>query len=332
MRRRQFITLLGGAVTLWPLATPAQQPAKLPLIARLNPGSAADAAVIAGQRALRDGLQALGHVEGQTYALEARYSEGEPARLPALAAEVVALKPDVIIAVGDDAVRATKGATARIPIVMAMTTRDPVSEGYIASLARPGGNVTGFTGQGDELNAKQLELLRDLVPGLTNVAIMYNSLSPAVSRERLDEIGRAGAALRLVVREFGVGRAIDLETAFEHISDVKAGGLIVLPEPAVMDRSRARIAELALRSRLPTVFSFRMYPEAGGLLSYAQNLPDMHRRSATYVDKILKGVSPAELPVERPSKFELVINLKTAKALGLEVPPMLLVRADEVIE
>jgi putative ABC transport system substrate-binding protein len=229
-------------------------------------------------------------------------------------------------------VRAAKGATARIPIVMAMTTRDPVSTGYIASLARPGGNVTGFTGQGDELNAKQLELLRDLVPGLTNVAFMYNSLSPTVSRERLDEIGRAGAALGLKVREFGVGRATDLETAFDHISDVKAEGLIVLAEPAVMDRSRARIAELALRARLPTVFSFRMYPEAGGLLSYAQNLPDMHRRSATYVDKILKGISPAELPVERPTKFELVINLKTAKALGLDVPPMLLVRADEVIE
>jgi putative ABC transport system substrate-binding protein len=331
LTRRDFLTLVGGTV-MWPLATRAEQRAKVALIARLHPGSANDAAIGVGLRAFRDGLRALGHIDGQTYRLEARYSEGNPTRLPALAAELVALKPDVIVAVADDAVRAAKAATADIPIVMAMSTLDPVGAGYVASLARPGGNLTGFTGQVEELNAKQLELLRELVPGLTKVAIMYNSISPAVSRERLSRIREAGAALGLKVQQVGVAHLIDLEPAFETLRAAKAEGLIVLPEPAVMDQNRARIGELALRSRLPSVFTFRMYVEAGGLMSYAQDLPDMHRRSAIYVDKILKGAKAAELPVEQPTKFELVINLKTAKALGLNVPPTLLVRADEVIE
>jgi putative ABC transport system substrate-binding protein len=332
VNRRSFITLIGGAAAAWPLVGQAQQREKVALIARLHPGSAGDAAIAKGLRAFQDGLRTLGHIEGQTYRLEARYSEGNPARLPVLAAELVALKPEVLVAVADDAVRAAKSTTASIPIVMAMSTRDPVRAGYIASLARPGGNVTGFTGQVEELNTKQLELLRELVPGLTNVTVMYNSASPAVTRERLDRISEAGAALGLKVRQASVARASDLETAFDALGVANAGGVIVLPEPSVMDQSRAIIAEMALRHGLPTAFTFRMYVEAGGLMSYAQDLPDMHRRSATYVDKILKGAKPAELPVEQPTKLELVINLKTAKALGLEIPPMLLARADEVIE
>jgi putative ABC transport system substrate-binding protein len=302
------------------------------LIARLHPGSAGDDAIGEGLRAFREGLRALGHIEGQTYRLEARYSEGTPARLPMLAAELVALKPEVIVAVADDAVRAAKAATANIPIVMAMATRDPVAAGYIASLARPGGNVTGFTGQVEELNTKQLELLRELVPGLMNVAIMYNSNSPAVTRERLVRISDAGAALGLKVQQIGVAHANDLEIAFDAIRGVDAAGLIVLPEPAVMDQSRTQIAQMALRHHLPTVFTFRMYVEAGGLMSYAQDLVEMHRRSATYVDKILKGAKAADLPVEQPTKFELIINRRTAKALDLTVPPTLLARANEVIE
>jgi len=313
-------------------ATLAQTAPKPALIGILHPGSASDPSPIAALRAFRAGLRALGHVEAQTYRLETRYSEGDQARLQALAVELVALKPDVIVAVADDAVRAAQVATAQIPIVMAMSTRDPVRAGLAASLARPGGNVTGFTGQVEELNAKQLELLNEFVPGLSDVAVMYNSASPTATRERLDRISEAAAKLGLKTRLAGVARPQDLETVFEILRPTKIGGLIVLPEPAVMDLSRAAIAEMALRLRLPSVFTFRMYAEAGGLMSYAQDLPEMHRRSATYVDKILKGAKPTDLPIEQPTKFELIINLKTAKALGLEVPTALLARADEVIE
>lgn len=331
MRRRQFIAGCGAAV-VGPLVARAQQAAKTALIARLHPGSASDAAIGVGLRAFRDGLRALGHIEGHTYRLEERYSEGIPARLPMLAAELVALKPDVIVAVADDAVRAAKAAATNTPIVMAMATRDPVAAGYIESLARPGGYVTGFTGQVEELNTKQLELLRELVPGLSNVAIMYNSNSPAVTRERFDRISEAGTTLGLKVRPLGVAQQTHLENAFETLRGVKAVGLMVLPEPALMDQSRAQIAEMALRHRVPSVFTFRMYVEVGGLMSYAQDLVDMHRRSATYVDKLLKGAKAADLPVEQPTKFELVINSKTAKALGLNVPPTMIARADEVLE
>jgi putative ABC transport system substrate-binding protein len=241
----------------------AQTAPKPALIALLHPGSASDSSPIAAPRAFRDGLRALGHVEGQTYRLEARYSEGEPARLPALAAELVALKPDVIVAVADDAVRAAQVATAQVPIVMAMSAHDPVRAGLAASLARPGGNVTGFTGLVEELNAKQLELLQEFVPGLSDVAIMYNSASPTATRERLDRISEAAATLGLKTRLAGVARPQDLETVFEILRSTKIGGLIVLPEPAVMDLSRGAIAEMALRLRLPSVFTFRMYVAPG---------------------------------------------------------------------
>jgi putative ABC transport system substrate-binding protein len=242
------------------------------------------------------------------------------------------MKPDVIVAVSADAVRAARQVTASIPIVMALSGVDPVRAGFVTSLARPGGNVTGFTGQVEELNTKQLELLSELVPGLTSVAILYNPSSPTVSRERMERISEAGAAMGLKVRQAAVVHPKDLEAVFEALVVVNAGGLIVLPEPAIMDSSRARIAQLALHHRIPTVSSYRMYVDAGGLVFYAQDLVDMHRRSATYVDKILKGTRPAELPVEQPTKLELVINVRTAKTLGLTIPPSLLARADEVIE
>jgi len=264
--------------------------------------------------------------------LESRYAEGDLSHLPALAAQLVAMKADVIVAVADDAVRAAIRATANIPIVMATSGVDPVRAGHIKSLARPGGNVTGFTGQLEELNTKQLELLRELVPGLMSVTILYNPRSPQMTSERLDRISEAGEAAGLKVRQAAVAHPKDLEAVFETLVVANGGGLIVLPEQSVMDPSRVGITKMALRHRIPTVSSFRMYVDAGGLLSYAQDLVDMHRRSATYVDKILKGAKPAELPVEQPTKFELVINLKTAKALGLTVPPSLLARADEVID
>jgi ABC-type uncharacterized transport system substrate-binding protein len=337
MKRREFITLVGGAVA-WPLAgsvsleTLAQTAPKAALIGLLHPGSSSDASPIAALDAFRAGMRVLGHVEGQTYELKTYYSEGDQDRLPALAAELVAVRPDVIVAVADDAVRAAQAATAQIPIVMAMSTRDPVRAGLAASLARPGGNVTGFTGLVEELNAKQLELLHEFVPNLSEVAIMYNSASPTTTRERLDRISEAAAALGLKTRLAGIARPQDLETVFKILGGTTVGGLIVLPEPAVMDLSRATIAEKALHLRLASVFTFRMYVEAGGLMSYAQDLPDMHRRSAAYVDKILKGVKPGDLPIEQPTKFELIINLKTARVLGLRVPPTLIVRAEEVIE
>jgi putative tryptophan/tyrosine transport system substrate-binding protein len=338
MRRREFILALGGASAAWPLAslvpvaTLAQTNPKPALIGILHPGSSNDAPPIAALDALRAGLRALGHIEGQTYRLETRYSEDHQDRLPALASELVALRPDVIVAVADDAVRAAQAATAQIPIVMAMCTDDPVRAGRAASLARPSGNVTGFTGLVEELNAKQLELLHEFVPNLSDVAIMYNSASPSMTRERLDRVGEAAAALGLKTRLAGVARPQDLETMFKTLAGTTVGGLIVLPEPAVMDLNRGTIAEMALRLRLASVFTFRMYVVAGGLMSYAQDLLDMHRRSAAYVDKILKGVKPGDLAIEQPTKFELVINLKTAKALGLDIPPNLLARADEVIE
>jgi putative ABC transport system substrate-binding protein len=338
MRRREFILALGGASAAWPLAslvpvaTLAQTNPKPALIGILHPGSSNDAPPIAALDAFRAGLRALGHIEGQTYRLETRYSEDHQDRLPALASELVALRPDVIVAVADDAVRAAQAATAQIPIVMAMCTDDPVRAGRAASLARPSGNVTGFTGLVEELNAKQLELLHEFVPNLSDVAIMYNSASPSMTRERLDRVGEAAAALGLKTRLAGVARPQDLETMFKTLAGTTVGGLIVLPEPAVMDLNRGTIAEMALRLRLASVFTFRMYVVAGGLMSYAQDLLDMHRRSAAYVDKILKGVKPGDLAIEQPTKFELVINLKTAKALGLDIPPNLLARADEVIE
>ncbi len=338
LRRREFITRVGGAAAAWPLAslvpvaTLAQTIPKPALIGILHPGASSDASSIAGLNAFRTGLRALGHIEGQTYRLETRYSEGHHDRLPVLASELVVLRPDVIVAVADDAVRAAQAATAQIPIVMAMSTDDPVREGQAASLARPGGNVTGFTGLVEELNAKQLELLREFAPNLSDVAIMYNSTSPSVTRERLDRIGEAAAALGLRTRLAGVARPRDLETIFKTLGDTTADGLIVLPEPAVMDLNRATIAEMALRLRLASVFTFRMYVVAGGLMSYAQDLLDMHRRSAVYVDKILKGIRAGDLPIEQPTKFELIINNKTARALGLRVPATLIVRAAEVIE
>jgi putative ABC transport system substrate-binding protein len=332
MKRRDFFAVLVGLIAC-PLHARAQTVAGRPaLIARLHPGFAGDSVIDASLRAFRDGLSALGYVEPQTYRLETRYAEGNPAKLGKLAAELVALRPDVIVAVADDAIDAAKAATANIPIVMAMSTRDPVALGYVASLARPGGNVTGFTGQVEELNTKQLELLREFAPGLTKVAILYNAGSPSVTRERLDRISEAGATLGLSVRQARVAQPADLDTVFEALKGENIQGVIVLPEPSLMDQSRTRIAQMANRHHLASAFTFRMYVEAGGLVSYAQDLPDMHRRSATFVDKILKGIKPADLPVEQPTKFELVINLKTAKALGLTVPPSILIRADEVIE
>jgi putative ABC transport system substrate-binding protein len=308
-----------------------QSPTKPALIARLAPGSAADPAQIAFLDAFREGMRGLGHVEGRSYRIEPRYAEGDAARLPALAAEIVGHGPDVIVASGTIAVRAAKDATAAIPIVMAMSGPDPVRAGLVASLARPGANVTGFTGQLEDLQGKQLELLREIVPGLTRVAALHSPYSANVA-PRLDRIAHIAAMLGVQATPSVVAQAGDLESAFAAMAEAGVGGVVVLPDPPVMDRLRVQVADLAVRHRLPLAASFRMNAEAGGLVSYSENLEDMHRRSAIFVDKILKGAKPADLPVEQPTKFELVVNLKTAKALGIAIPQSILLRADEVIE
>jgi putative ABC transport system substrate-binding protein len=310
--------------------TAAQTPGKAPIVGRLSSTLSHDAIAVATLRAFRDGMAALGHVEGRTYVLETRFAEGDPERIAALAADLIRLKPDVIVAAGGPAVRAAMRATATIPIVIASGIADAVGAGLVASLARPGGNVTGFSGQSEELYGKQLEFLRELTPGLSEVAVLYNSAT--TESATLARLATTGAALGLKLRPIGIGSAQDLEAMFARAGGARSQAMLVIPDPTAFTGMRDRIAALALRHRLPSVYAFRFYTEAGGLLSYYWDLVDTHRRSAAFVDKILKGAKPADLPVEQPTKFELVVNLKTAKALGITIPQSVLIRADEVIE
>jgi putative ABC transport system substrate-binding protein len=326
MRRREFITLLSGTAAGWPLAARAQQPAKVPTIGFLGPStpSADGPWVAAFVRRLRE----LGWIEGRTVAIEYRWAEGRTERAADIAAEFVRLKVDVIVATGAVFIAATKQATSVIPIVFAVAG-DPVGAGLVASLARPGGNVTGLSVQALDLTGKRLELLREVVPGLRRLAIMANTGNPTT----VLQIGEAQAAARtlgLGVVTLEIRQAEDIAPAFEALKG-RAEALYVINEPLVMTH-RVRISTLALGARLPTIYGAREQVEAGGLMSYAANFPDLFRRAGDYVDKILRGAKPADLPVEQPTKFDFVINLTTAKALGLTVPSSLLARADEVIE
>ncbi len=331
MTRRLIILALAAVqlAYLGPAPTVAQT-AKIAVIGRLHPGSAADPLHTLALKGFHEGMRALGHVDGQTYRLVARYAEGDERRLPTLVAELAKLDAHVILTVGSTSVRAAKAVAGEMAIVMATVAIDPVSAGFAASLARPGGNVTGLTGVYEDLNAKHFELLRELVPGLMNVAVMYKSDS--LSRERIDRITATATRLGLSVRLVAIGRADDLPMAFETASAAKVGGVVVIPDPALIDRSRALIADLALHHRLPIVSAFRSYAEAGGLIAYGFDIADMNRRAAGYVDKILKGAKPGDLPIEQPTKFELVINLRAARVLGLAIPAAVVARADEVIE
>jgi putative ABC transport system substrate-binding protein len=327
MRRREFITLLGGAAAAWPLKARAQQPQRMRRIGRLSPLSvAAEAPMLAG---LRQGLNELGWIEGQNFAFELRFADGNLDRLPQLADELVREKVDVIVTGSSPGASAAKNATSTIPIVM-VTTGNPVQGGLIATLARPGGNVTGVTALGQVLNAKRLELLKEAVPSLKRVAILTNPASPYTD-PFLQESEAAAHALGIEARVLEARGPHDLERAFEAIVNEHAEALMVLADPMFITHRR-RIVELAAKNRLPSVFGERGSVHAGGLIFYGASLPDMYRRAATYVDKILKGVKPADLPVEQPTAFELAINLKTAKVLGLELPWFLQQRADEVIE
>jgi ABC-type uncharacterized transport system substrate-binding protein len=313
-----------------PLAAEAQQAAKVPRIGYLA-GNLAPSPHLT--EAFLQGLRDLGYVEGRNVVIEYRDAEGKFERLPALAAELVALKVDVIMTGGTPHALAAKQATKTIPIVFAADAADAVGSGIVPSLARPGGNVTGLSLLGPELVGKCLELLKQAVPGVSRVAFLWH---PGVFPERTekDMLKEAEVAARaLGVRpQFVEARGpADFDRAFSEMTRARAGALTVLPS-AMLSNERRRLVDLAAKNRLPAVYSSREFVDAGGLMAYGPNVADLLRRAATYVDKILKGTKPADLPVEQPTKFELVINLKTAKALGLTIPPLLLLRADQVIQ
>jgi putative tryptophan/tyrosine transport system substrate-binding protein len=328
MRRREVITLLGGAAVAWPLAALAQQPAKLPTIGFL--GTQTPTAQSSWTAAFVQRLRELGWIDGRTVTIEYRWAEGEgrSARYAEIAAEFVALKVDVIVTNGTATVIAAKQTTSVIPIVFA-SAGDPVGNGLVVSLAQPGGNVTGLSVQAPDLASKRLELLREVVPGLRHLAILANAANPIFVPE-MAEVQAAARTLGLEVATSKIGRADDIAPAIDAFKG-RADALYVFPDPLV-DTNRNLIDTLALDARLPTMHGQRDFVEAGGLMSYGSNYEDLWRRAAEYVDKIFHGTKPADIPIEQPTKFDLVINLKTAKALGLTVPHNLLVLADEVIE
>jgi putative ABC transport system substrate-binding protein len=325
MNRREFITLLGGAAA-WPLAARAQQPGKLPTIGYLGQSTLA----VESQRvaALVQGLRELGWTEGRTVAIEYRWGEGRIERAAEFAAEFVRFKVDVIVTSGTPQVIAARQATSLIPIVFA-SAGDPVGSGLVASLARPGGNVTGLSSQMTDTAAKRLEFLREVVPNLRRLAIMVNVTNP-LSVQEMVEAQAAVRTLGLDAAALEIRRADDIAPAFEAIKG-RADALYVITDP-LMNTFRIRSNTLALGARLPTMYGTREFVEAGGLMSYGSNFADQFRRAAHYVDKILRGAKPGDIPVEQPTKFDLVVNLTAAKALGLTLPPTLLARADEVIE
>jgi putative tryptophan/tyrosine transport system substrate-binding protein len=326
VKRREFITLLGGAAATWPSAARAQQAAKLPTIGFL--GGSTASALSEWTAAFVQRLRELGWIEGRTVAIEYRWAEGRSERFAEIAAEFVRLKVDVIVTQSTPAVLVAKQATSVIPIVFG-SAGDPVGTGVVASLARPGGNVTGLSGQATDTAAKRLELLREVVPNLRRLAIMGNVGNPFNVLE-MGEVQAAARTLGLEVATVEIRRAEDIAPAFEALKD-RAEALYVGADQ-LLTVNRIRISTLALGARLPTMSAFRLYVAAGGLMSYGPNFPDLYRRAAEFVDKILRGAKPADLPVEQPTKFDLVLNLTTAKVLGLTIPESFLLRADEVIE
>ena len=324
MNRRAFVTGLGAMLAV-PLVAEAQQPGQIYRIGFLS-GTAADAVPLPK---LRANLRELGYVEGKTIALEYRFAGDKNERLPGLAAELVRSKVDIIVAHGSPAIHAAKEATSTIPVVM-LGSGDPVGAGFVASLARPGGNITGVSNTDVGVAAKRLELLKAALPKLSRMVALRNPTNPAAEL-LFRETQAAGRTLGIEIDLIDVRDPGELERAFSMMANARAEALNSIADPMFLSQRR-RIANLALTKRLPSVFARSENVEAGGLMSYGASLGDVYQHAATYVDKILKGTKPADLPVEQPTKFELIINLKTAKALGLTVPPSLLARADEVIE
>jgi ABC-type uncharacterized transport system substrate-binding protein len=314
-----------------PIPAQAQQPKKVARIGYLAPSDAASEAARA--EAIRLALRELGYIEGQNIAIEYRYAEGKIDRFPELAADLVRLKVDIIVAAGGTlTVRAVMNATKTIAIVMTGGGADPVRAGLIESLARPGGNVTGLTILNRELGGKRLELLKEAVPKLSRVAVLYDPALPASVREVKEVLPADARALKLTIQPWEIRAVDDFEKVFAALSKQRPDGLYALTTGRVMRPNQKRIAGFALKSRLPSVSSNEEFVDAGGLISYAADDVDSYRRVAIYVDKILKGAKPADLPVEQPTKFELIINLKTAKQIGLTIPPAVLARADKVIK
>jgi len=327
MRRREFITLVGGAAAAWPLAARAQQPA-LPVIGYLGLGSA-----VTGTQmllALRQGLSEAGYIEGRNIVIDPRWAEGRYDRLPALATDFVRRKVAVIIATGGTApALAVKGATTTIPLVFSVTD-DPVALGLVASLARPGGNATGVSFLLAELGAKQLGLLRELVPTATRIGLLVNP-NNTTSNAQTSNVVTAASALGVKIDVVSAADSREIETAFATLVRNRADALLIGTDPFLYSR-RVQLATLASRHAIPTIYPVRENVEIGGLMSYGTSLTEVYHQVAAYTVRILKGAKPADLPVVQSTKFELVINLPTARALGLEIPPMLLARADEVIE
>jgi putative ABC transport system substrate-binding protein len=328
MERRTFMAMLTGGIVAAPLAAEAQQAAKVARIGYL----ANTAALPHLREAFLQGLRDLGYVEGRNLVIEYRDAEGRLERLPALAAELVSLKVDVIVAPNTVGALAAKHATGTLPIVFTVVA-DPVASELVTSLARPGGNVTGMSNLSPELVGKCLELLKQAVPRVTRVAVLWQpgAVDERTEKDRLKRADVAARALGVRLQVVEARGSADFDRAFSDMTKAHAGALTVLSSSMFLSERR-RLVDLAAKNRLPAVYPAREFVDGGGLMSYGANIAENYRRAATYVDKILKGTKPADLPVEQPTKFELVINLKTAKALGLTIPPSLLGRADEVIE
>ncbi len=325
----QNLKWLGLLVLLlgWAGMVEAQQPKKVQRVGYL--GGPSLSSMSARTQAFRQGLRELGYVEGKNIAMEYRYAEGKLDRLPALAAELVRLKVDVIVAAGPTPTRAAKEATSTIPIVMAQST-DPVGSGFVASLARPGGNITGLSTLSPEISGKRLELLKEIIPRLSRVAALGSSTVPG-NAQALKETELAAQALGVKLQFLDVLGPKDIETAFREAGKGRADAVLVLGGP-LFNSHRTQIVDLAVKSRLPAIYYAAEFVEDGGLMTYGVSVIDLFHRAAVYVDKILKGAKPADLPVEQPTKFELIINLKTAKQIGLTIPPNVLARADKVIK
>jgi putative ABC transport system substrate-binding protein len=327
MSRNMIVFILSILILASTHLADAQQPTKVPRIGFLfNTSPSANAARI---EAFRQGLRELGYVEGKNIVIEWRHAEGKPDRLAAVAAELVRLTVDIMVTAGPAATRPAKEATSTIPIVMAQDS-DPVGSGFVASLARPGGNITGLATLAPELSGKQLELLKEIDPKLTRVAVFGTSTRPG-NAQALREIELAAGAFGVKLQYLDVLDPKDIETAFREASKGRTQAVLMLASP-IFNSHRKQLVDLAVKSRLPAIYDRAEFVEDGGLMTYGASQNDLYRRAATYVDKILKGAKPADLPVEQPTKFELIINLKTAKQIGLTIPPNVLARADRVIK
>ena len=329
MKRREFITLLGGAAVGWPLAGGAQQGDRMRRIGVLMAFAESDPQAEARVAAFRKGLQKLGWAEGRNIRIDIRWATSDAALMQRFAKELVALQPDLILSHNTPTTAALLQQTRTIPIVFAVVS-DPVGSGFVASFPRPGGNATGFTNIEPTMASKWLELLKEIAPSVTRVAILFNPATAPYAEYYLNPFKTAAASFALEAIAAPVRDTSELESIISAQARAPSGGLVVMTDSFLV-ANRAEITSLAARYRLPTVYPFRLFTELGGLLSYGNDLIDSFQRAATYADRILKGATPNELPVQAPVKFELIINLKTAKALGLEVPPTLLTRADEVI-